>query len=76
MEVHFAPDVQSRIDQLVRETGRSADSLLEDAMAGYASELAQTRATLDSRYDAMKSRRVKSIDGEEAFHRLMAKTEA
>jgi hypothetical protein len=33
MEVHFAPDLQARIDQLVSETGYAADKLLEDAMA-------------------------------------------
>jgi hypothetical protein len=31
---------------------------------------------LDSRYDDIKSGRVKLIPGEEAFARLMAKTEA
>lgn len=34
MEVHFAPDLQARIDQLVIKTGRPPDKLLEDAMAG------------------------------------------
>jgi hypothetical protein len=33
MEVHFAPELQAKIDQLVAETGRPADELLEDAMA-------------------------------------------
>jgi len=31
---------------------------------------------LDRRYDDLESGRVKPIDGEEAFRRLMAKTEA
>jgi len=31
---------------------------------------------LDSRYDELKSGRVEPIDGEEAFARLKAKTEA
>jgi len=35
MEVHFAPGLQAKIDQLVIETGRGLDKLLEDAMAGY-----------------------------------------
>ena len=42
MEVHFASDLQATIDQLVNETGRSADNLLADAMAGYVAELAET----------------------------------
>jgi predicted transcriptional regulator len=76
MEVHFTPDLQAKIDQLVIETGRAPDKLLEDAMAGYVAELVQTREMLDSRYDDLKSGRVKPIDGEEAFARLKAKSEA
>jgi len=40
---------------------------VEDAMAGYFEELAQVRETLDSRYDDIKSGKVKLISGEEAF---------
>ena len=46
MEVHFAPDLQAKIDQLVSETGRTPDKLLEDAMAGYVPELVQMREML------------------------------
>ena len=70
MEVHFAPDLQAKIDQLVIETGRTPDKLVEDAMAGYVAELAETRQMLDSRYDDLKSGRVKPIDGEEFFESL------
>jgi hypothetical protein len=38
MEVHFAPDLQAKIDQLVVETGYAPDRLVEDAMAGYLAE--------------------------------------
>jgi hypothetical protein len=76
MEVHFAPELQAKIDRLVLETGCGPDQLLEDAMAGYVSELAQTRTMLDNRYDDIKSGRVNLIDGEEAFARLTAKTES
>ena len=65
MEVHFAPDLQARIDQLVIETGRPPDKLLEDAVAGYVSELSETREMLNSRYDDLKSGRVKPIPGDE-----------
>jgi hypothetical protein len=60
MEVHFAPDLQAKIDQLVSEAGRPSDKLLADAMAGYVSELAETREMLVSRYDDLKSGRVKA----------------
>jgi predicted transcriptional regulator len=71
MEVHFAPDLQAKIDQLVIETGRAPDKLLEDALAGYVAELAETRDMLNSRYDDLKSGRVKPIpgDGVEAYFR-------
>ena len=65
MEVHFAPELQARIDQLVIETGRAPEKLLEDAMAGYVAELAETREMLNSRYDDLKSGRVKPIPGDE-----------
>ena len=65
MEVHFAPDLQAKIDQLVSETGRTPDELVEDALAGYVPELVQTREMLNSRYDDLKSGRVKPIPGDE-----------
>ncbi|HME11144.1 MAG TPA: hypothetical protein VKG25_29075 [Bryobacteraceae bacterium] len=65
MEVHFAPDVQAKLDRLVSETGRAPDKLLEDAIAGYEVELAQTRQTLDSRYDDLKSGKAKPVPGDE-----------
>jgi hypothetical protein len=74
MEVHFAPELQARIDQLVIETGRPADKLLEDAMAIYVAELAETREMLNSRYDDLKSGRVKPIPGDEVVARLREKS--
>ena len=65
MEVHFAPELQAKIDQLVIETGYAPDKLLEDAMAGYVAELAETREMLNSRYDDLKTGRVKPIPGDE-----------
>jgi hypothetical protein len=74
MEVHFAPELQSKIEQLVLETGWPAEKLVEDAMAGYVFELAEIRTVLDRRYDDVKGGRVQLIDGEDAFSQLMAKT--
>jgi len=70
MEVHFAPDLQAKIDKLVRETGRPANKLIEDALAGYVPEFAEAREMLDNRYDDLKSGKVKPIDGEEFFESL------
>ncbi len=76
MEVHFKPDLQAKLDELATETGRPTGELVEDVVAGYFDELDRAREMLDSRYDDLKSGRIKPIDGEEAFAGLKAKTEA
>jgi len=76
MEAHFPPDVEKMLNDLAAQSGRGTDELLQDAFAAYFEELVQTRDLLDSRYDGLKSGRLKPIDGEEAFARLKAKTEA
>jgi len=75
MVVRLKPETESRLQELSATTGRAPDELVEDAMAGYLAELAQVRATLDSRYDEIKTGKVKPIDGEEAFGRIRAKSE-
>jgi predicted DNA-binding protein len=70
MEVHLTPEKESRLNELATKTGRPADELIEDAMAGYLEELAEVRTMLDSRYDDIKSGRVRPIDGEEFFEAL------
>jgi hypothetical protein len=64
------PDLQAKLDRWVTETGRGADELVEDAMAGYFDELSRTRAVLDGRYDDLKNGRVKPIDGDQFFEGL------
>jgi len=76
MEVYFRPDVQAKLDQMARESGRPSSELLEDAVIGYFDELTHTREMLDQRFDNLESGRVKLIDGEEAYRLLMDKTEA
>jgi hypothetical protein len=76
MEVHFTPEWEAKLAELATTTGRPANDLLQDAMAGYFDELMQAREMLNSRYDDLKSGRVQPIDGEEAFARLREKTEA
>jgi len=76
MEVRFTPDVQTKLEQMARETGRPSEELVEDAVIGYFDELAHTRELLDRRFDDLESGRVKPIDGEEAYRLLMQKTNA
>ncbi len=76
MEIHLTPETEKTLKDISAQSGRATDDLVEDAMAGYLQELLQTREMLNSRYDDLESGRVKPIDGEEAFARLKAKTEA
>ncbi len=76
MEVHFKPDVQAKLEQMARESGCPSEELVEEAVIGYFDELVKTREMLDRRYDDLESGRVKPMDGEEAYRRLMEKTEA
>jgi predicted transcriptional regulator len=76
MEVHLSPALQAQVDEWIEQTGRPADELAEDAFTSYFEEAAQIRATVDRRYDDLKSGRVKLIDGEEAFARLRAMNES
>ncbi|MGA9686926.1 MAG: hypothetical protein WBQ81_09250, partial [Candidatus Sulfotelmatobacter sp.] len=57
-------------------SGRAPNDLIEDAMAAYLQELSQVREMLDSRYDDLRSGRVKPVDGEEAFAKLRRKSKS
>jgi len=77
MDVHLNnPDLRAKLDRWVTETGRGPDELVEDAMAGYFDELAQTREMLNSRYDDLKSGRVKPISRDEIVAYLREKSAA
>jgi hypothetical protein len=70
------PEIQAKIDRWVTETGRGPDELVEDAVAGYFEELAQTREMLDSRYDDLKCGRVKPVSGDEVIAYFREKSAA
>ncbi len=76
MEVQFEADVQAKLEKMALESGRSAAELVRDVVAGYVDDLAETREILNSRYDDIKSGKVKLIDGEEAFARLHERIDA
>ncbi len=65
MEVQFSPDVEKQLDDLATQSGRATKEVLLDALAGYFDEVKQTRQMLNSRYDDLKSGRVKAIPGDE-----------
>lgn len=70
MEVRLKPETEFRLRELASKSGRPTDELVEDAMAAYLSEAAELRSVLDSRYDEIKSGRVKPVDGEAFFEAL------
>jgi predicted transcriptional regulator len=76
MEIHFTPDVQAKLDQLARDTGRRSDELLEDAVIGLYDDLTLTRDGLNRRFDDLESGRVKLVPGDDVFARLRAKSAA
>ncbi len=76
MEVHLSPDVQMKLEQMARETGRRSDELVEDAVIGYFDGLVNTRELLDRRFDDLEDGKATLIDGEDAYRLLMEKTEA
>jgi predicted DNA-binding protein len=77
MEIHFAPETEKKLKDLAAQSGRkTADELVQDVIEGYFDELAQTRAMLNSRYDDLKSGRVKPIPGDEVEDHFRGKSAA
>jgi predicted transcriptional regulator len=74
MDIHVTPELAKKLNDLAATTGRTPDELVEDALAGYLEELASLSEGLNSRYDDLKSGRVKPIGGEEALSRLREKS--
>jgi hypothetical protein len=75
MDVHVTPEMAKKLTDLAATTGRGADELVQDALAGYLEELAVLRDTLDTRYDDLRSGRVQPINGDQAFAQLREKSE-
>jgi hypothetical protein len=63
------------LQELASQSGRPASDLVEDAMAAYLQELGEVRQMLDTRYDDLKSGRVRAVDGDAAFADLRRKSE-
>lgn len=74
MEIHLAPEALERLERMALESGRTFDQLIEDALAGYEVERAETKKTLDSCYDDIESGRVKLIPSDEVYARLREKS--
>ena len=65
IEVHFTAETEKKLKNLTKKSGRgSADKLMQVLVEGYIDELAQAREMLNSRYDDLKSGKVKLIPGD------------
>jgi predicted DNA-binding protein len=66
MEVRFSPETERKLNDLATQTGRGTPGeFVRDVVEGYFDEHAQAREMLDSRYDDLKSGRVRPIPGDE-----------
>ena len=73
--MHVSPEAAKKLNDLATASGRAPDEIVEDALAGYLDHVASLRNTLDSRYDDLKSGRVKPVDGEAFFETLRQREE-
>jgi predicted DNA-binding protein len=74
MEVNFTSETEKKLKDLAAQSGRGTDELVEDATAAYVEELLQTREMLNSRYDDLKSGRVKPISRDEVIAHFRQKS--
>ena len=74
--MRLEPVLAAKVEQWSAETGRPAGDLVEDAIAGYFSELEELRTTLDRRYDEIASGKVQLVDGAEACRLLRERAAA
>lgn len=77
LQVHVNDtDLEAKVERWVSETGRPAEELIANVIAAYFEELERTRETLESRYDDLKSGRVKLVPGEDVIARLRERSTA
>jgi predicted DNA-binding protein len=74
MEVNFTSETEKKLKDLAAQSGRATDQLVEDATAAYVEELLQAREMLNSRYDDLKSGRVKPISRDEVVAHFRQKS--
>ncbi len=70
MVLSLDPALAAKVERWSAETGRPADELVEDAIAGYFNEIEELRSMLDCRYDEIAEGKVKLVDGAEAYRLL------
>jgi hypothetical protein len=77
MEVNFTPETEKKLKDLATQSGGgTADELVQEVVEGYFDGRAQAHEMLDSRYDDLKSGRVKPISGDEVVAYFREKSAA
>ena len=76
MDVHFTAETEKKLKDIAAQSGRATDDLVEDSTAAYVDELIRTREMLNSRYDDLKSGRVKPISRDEMVAHFREKSDA
>lgn len=72
MSIQITPEQEARINGLARQTGRDTTEVLGEVIESYFDELARINATLDRRYDEIKSGPVKPTSDDAVLERLEA----
>ena len=75
MSIQLTPEHEARIKELARQMGRDNAEVLGEVIDSYFEELGRINATLDRRYDEIKSGQVKPISGDEVLERLQRRSE-
>lgn len=75
MEVHFTPELERTLKDMAARRGVPAGDLVQELVLSSLGDLSDVKAMLDSRYDDIKSGRVKPIDGEAFFESLRQREE-
>jgi hypothetical protein len=69
------PELEAKAEEWEGRTGRPFQELVEDAVAIYLQGESELGSMLNSRYDDVKSGKVKLIDGEAFFESLRLREE-
>ena len=70
MEVHFAPELEEKLNALAAQGGREADALVQDAVAAYVDDLADVRAQIEEGF--LQAERGELTDAAQAQREIQA----
>ncbi|MEP7308513.1 MAG: hypothetical protein ABJA98_23660 [Acidobacteriota bacterium] len=74
MEVHLTPDLERKLKTLAVESGRAADEMVQDAVAGYVDEFTEMRAHIEEGF--LQAERGDLLDAAEVRREVQARKDA